>query len=695
MTRIGEPPTVVDRGDPTAATAAIAAVLPKPPPPPATPAPLAQFTALDLQVRPSIDAGRRRGRFVAVVTNPSSVTVQVRLAVVCENGSARGLVAPAVFELAPGAQRSAGVELRARRPRLFGTEVERRATVQARGHERADVTRRSVVLVQSRLLPFWSVLVLAAVAAAAAYALTSLPDRTTVPRVEGAADVAAAQRALTAAGLTVDPRVRSRTVTSVVPGTVLDQIPDPATRADRGDRVTLLVALGEQRAVMPNVEGVTLERAVALVRAAGLSAGSVLPAGAPAGAIVAGQLPVAGRRVAAGTVTTLFAGASATGGAGARPPAAAPQPAAAPRAPVPAPVAGGDATVPPRDGESAAAYAQAVAGAGLTPKIVRAVSPAPLGSLVAVRPAPGTALAPGASVRLVVAAGVPRLAFDTGAGAMRLFDPRGGRTVRQATPPEGSATEPSWTADGRRVLYRVGGRLLLASATSASAGRVVYAGATRFAAATIAPTLQTGVVAMVRRSGADGDLCFARLGGGDLQPRCARDPTWDLGRAISWRADGRELLVFGVRRGRPGTFGILRYRSAAAFSADPRDWSGAIATDTSQKGRGVIAAAYSPSGRNVGLITNVGIERFQLLVTPAAQLRDPSARPLPVRACELAWRPDGYEIAVVQSDDACSRPLGQLVRVDLAKPRETVTVAGGGRHPAYQPLTYAGPKGLE
>jgi Tol biopolymer transport system component len=392
----------------------------------------------------------------------------------------------------------------------------------------------------------------------------------------------------------------------------------------------------------------------------------------------------------------MFAGAGADSATGSEAtpatPAAAGDRGTTGRSPLPAPGAG--VTVPARDGERAADYARAVAAAGLTPKLVRAVSSAPLGTLVGVRPAPGTELAPRATVRLIVAAGLPRLAFDTGAGVMALFDARSDRIVREAAPPEGRASEPSWTADGRRVLYRVGRRLLLASATSSAAGRVVYAGATRFAAATIAPTLATGVVAMVRRSGADGDLCLARLGGGDLRPRCARDPRWDLGRAISWRPDGRELLVFGVRRGRPATFGILRYRSARPFSADPRDWRGAIATDTSQRGRGVIAAAYSPSGRDVGLVTNVGTERFQVLVTPAGALRDPRARPLPVRACELAWRPDGDEIAVVQSDDACSRPLGQLVRVNLRRPRQTVTVAGGGRHPAYQPLTYAGPKGL-
>ena len=147
-----------------------------------------------------------------------------------------------------------------------------------------------------------------------------------------------------------------------------------------------------------------------------------------------------------------------------------------------------------------------------------------------------------------------------------------------------------------------------------------------------------------------------------------------------------------MRRNRPGRFGILRYRSTRAFSTNPSDWRGTPATDTSVSGRGAIAAAYSPSGTSVALISNAGLPRFQLHLTGADDLRDATA-PLPVRACEVAWRPDGRELAVVQSDDDCGRPLGEIVRVDPQRPRETFTVSSGGRHPAYQPLTYAGPKG--
>jgi hypothetical protein len=321
------------------------------------------------------------------------------------------------------------------------------------------------------------------------------------------------------------------------------------------------------------------------------------------------------------------------------------------------------------------------------------VGVAPVASLVEVKPRPGLPVPGGERVRLLVSAGVPQLAYDTGA-VLKIFDPRLGRTVREASPPAGDAVEPSWSPDGRRLLYRVGNRLLLVSARLADRGRMVYSGRTKYAAATFAPAPSDGVVALVRRTGGDGDLCFARVGNAALRPRCTADPRWDLGRQISWRRGGRELLVFAVRRGHPGRFGMLRYKTSHAFSTNPADWRGELVTDTSARGRGTIAASYSPSGDSVALVTNIGLPRFQLQMTSATDLRDPSSPALPVRACEVAWRPDGGELSIVQSDDDCTLTLGQIVRVNPNKPRAQLTVTSGGRHAVYQPFTYAGPKGV-
>ncbi len=655
------------------------------------PAPLTTVTAisafraplLDLDVAPSLQAGRR-ARYTAVIVNRGGQEVQAKLSITPADPGLRAVVSPSSLVLGPGQAAHALVQLRPRCPQLWRRDRERSARIRVHAPDGSVAAARQVIFVQQRALPLWVAPLVLALLAAAAFAGTRIPEQVTVPGVEGARDVATAEQVLRQAGLRLDPRLRSRTTAGVTPGTILDQIPEPGSRARGGDRVSLLVAVSATRTVTPALDGRSPARAAAILRGAGLVAGPVLPEGSPPSSVVKSQLPAAGSRVPAGTAVTTFVSPGPKGGAAAGGGALASV----------HPAGGGEpATVPPIDGRDVAAYTRAVAAAGLVPHVERTVDPRPAGTLAAVRPPPGRHLATGDAVRILVAAGVPQLAYDSGE-VLRVFDPRAGRTVKEASPPAGKAVEPSWSPDGRRLLYRVGRRLLLVSARLADRGRVVYEGKTKYASATFAPAPADGVVALVRRTGDDGDLCLGRIGERALRPRCVADTRWDLGRQISWRRGGHELLVFGVLRGDPGHFGILRYRSSRAFSADPHNWRGELVTDTSVLGRGAISAAYSPSGDDVAIVANFGLKRFQVFVTGAGALRDFDAPALPVRGCEVAWRPDGRELAVVQSDDQCGRPVGQIVRLDPARPRVTTTVSSGGRHPGYQPLTYAGPKGV-
>jgi hypothetical protein len=58
-----------------------------------------------------------------------------------------------------------------------------------------------------------------------------------------------------------------------------------------------------------------------------------------------------------------------------------------------------------------------------------------------------------------------------------------------------------------------------------------------------------------------------------------------------------------------------------------------------------------------------------------------------VRACKVAWRSDGQEIVVVQADQFCAEPNGQLARMPVKKPSAQQLLGFSGDNPAFQPLT--------
>ena len=152
--------------------------------------------------------------------------------------------------------------------------------------------------------------------------------------------------------------------------------------------------------------------------------------------------------------------------------------------------------------------------------------------------------------------------------------------------------------------------------------------------------------------------------------------------------DGRRLLVAASQiDSADWRFGLLRLTTRTPFSTDARAWHGGRSLVTpAWPGHGVATAAVAPSGRRLAVVTNTGTGRFQVAIATPGDLRLRHAKLLPIQACDVAWRPDGAELAVVQSDNKCTQPVGRILRVAPARPRTLQTVVLRGRDPAWQPV---------
>ena len=167
------------------------------------------------------------------------------------------------------------------------------------------------------------------------------------------------------------------------------------------------------------------------------------------------------------------------------------------------------------------------------------------------------------------------------------------------------------------------------------------------------------MLALVSRSAAgDGDLCLLNVKAG-AKPACIKDPSTDVGRSVSWSPDGRQILVAGHPKDRPDTFGLVLYRSSKPFSTRAADWGkGEVVTDASQPSVGALAGAFSPDGKSLAVAANIR-GSFQLFITSADDFKLSQAKQFPVAACGVAWRPDGAELAVVQTPNCSSDAAGR------------------------------------
>lgn len=645
---------------------------------------IAPYTDVRTGVTPDRRKGRRRAEFVFTAENRANAPVTIECSATDADGECRFHFAQAALTVAPGERVEVPLVVAPPKPMWIGRPVDRRfeATARSPGAELALLPQTGTYR-QRPWVPVWVATVLPLVVLALVLFLVLAPKKVTVPDLTKATSRFAAQQQLVKAQLAPVPIVDNVTGGGR-PGAIIAQTPAAGAKVKKGTPVTIQVVVGSGLVTTPSIVGMKVQAAAAALDAAGLKLGEMLPPPPDPEATVGSQIPPAGKPVHPGDAVAVFvvhgaAAGQSTGATGTTAAGGGGGAAAATGKPIP---------VPDVAGKSVADAAAALAQAQLLPVETQRYDAAKPGTLVRTEPAAGAPAPPGSKVKLIVSAGFPLVLFDGTTGLMSVGG-AGGQPVQLAGTRAGD-TEPSWSADGTHIAYVSGNDVVLAVPGKPSTPLLRGTAGAAFRDPVFAPAGK--VLAAVRRTGADGDLCLADAGaGGGAKPDCIAEPGTDVGRSLSWSADGRQILVAGHPKDKTDVFGLVLYQSSVPFSPKAADWGkGTVVTDASRPGTGALAGAFSPDGKQLAVASNVGGTGFQLYVTTPDDFKLQKATPFAVAACAVAWRPDGLELALVTNPGCREANAGQIARFDPQHPDRVVPLVASGAHPAWQPLRAGG-----
>jgi beta-lactam-binding protein with PASTA domain len=657
------------------------------------------YDDLATTVAPDRASGRLKARFVLTVRNRANAPVEVLVGAKDTDDECEfRFVAPSI-KIDPGRGVEAPFTVIPPKQIWIGRAKDRQVAVSATpaGDEQPRPPR-TVTYRQRSWLPWWLAVVAPLIAVAVVAVVLLMPKQTVVPDLKKANGSFAAGKLLVAAGLKLSPQIGQKLDPTAPVGSIIDQDPAAGKKVKRGAIVTIEVAVGAAKVTVPPVVGVSPATAAIELKAAGLQLGTVSPPNDTAN--VASQIPAAGMMVAKGSPVAVFLPPPPPGSAssttsttgttsgttsGTTPGGATPS------------GGGKSLAIPAISGVTAAVAAQRLSQAGFVPTMAEQFSASPAGALVGTSPPTGTSVPSGGKVQLIVSAGWPDLAYDDGTAIHVAGVPSKPATKLPAG--AGPANEASWSADGKSLVYVQGpqaaGQLMSIAVGQPGAQPVALtaAGSNDHVPA-FAPTTSQQLLAFVNEAGGASQLCFAVAGPNQLNPSCTSHPGWTLGRQIAWSRNGSKVLVFGTQNGTNNqVFGLIEFTSNVPFSTQASLWGqGAVVTNIATPGEGVIAGAFSPNGKQLALASNIGGAGFHLYVAPSGHFKLGGAKAFAIAACQVAWRSDSRQLAVVQAPDlSCTSPLGDIVAVDPSTPNAPPTpIATRAENPAWQPLSLGG-----
>lgn len=561
---------------------------------------------------------------------------------------------------------------------------------------------------QKPWLPWWLVIVVPLLVLLAIFLLSMRTEMVKVPNLVGAQDRAAAASMLQDAGLEVGAEETVETADKP-PKSILSQEPAAGKEVEKGTKVAIRIAVASTTTQVPDLSGKTVAEASALLQQAGLQLGSQQPpATDPNIDRIASQLDPPGSQVNVGKTINVFlvtpetttTGATSTPTTPGTPPPGTPPPGTPPPPP-----ATGDLTVPSVTGLALAKAGEALQGKKLIPASTAVFSAeVPAGQVVSQDPPPGSPIAEGQKVTIVVSKGYPDIVLDLNGNIVSVGGAQG-QPIRKLAAAAEIEEEPSMSPTGRLIVYKkraqgsdpASGQLWTLDPADPNSAKPLTTAGLNDGRPAISPDGR--VVAFISNRGgspADDDLCFIRLDQGGAQPACVSDATTRVSRP-AWSADGKSIVVVGndPAQAERGQTELLLYTTQAPNSSTPTDWvRQGFVTDAmhgQKEGEQVISAAFSPDGTRLAFTANWndGVAKVFIAQVEGGVIVPEKPKPQgKIPACEVSWRSDSGELAVAVRDAGCDQK-GRIVRVDLANPsQQTVLtrVGSSSGNPTWSPV---------